>query len=78
MGSEKYPYKGVLDTLANRQYSYGTNAWTDTTNTTYTIATAGSHLLLAVWSHRTDSQSQAQKASSESRPSISTTFCSRP
>lgn len=28
MGSEKYPYKGVLDNLANRAFSAGTNAWT--------------------------------------------------
>lgn len=30
MGSEKYPYKGVLDLLANRCLASGTNAWTDT------------------------------------------------
>ena len=41
MGSEKYPYKGILDNLANRAYSAGTNAWTDTDHTAYTIATAG-------------------------------------
>jgi hypothetical protein len=41
LGSEKYPYKGVLDQLANRAFAEGTNAWTDTDNTTYTIATAG-------------------------------------
>lgn len=41
MGSEKYPYKGVLDNLANRAFSAGTNAWTDTDNTVYTIETAG-------------------------------------
>jgi Zn-dependent M16 (insulinase) family peptidase len=38
MGSEKYPYKGVLDNLANRAFAAGTNAWTDTD---YTIETAG-------------------------------------
>ncbi|GLB36235.1 putative insulinase (Peptidase family M16) [Lyophyllum shimeji] len=41
MGSEKYPYKGVLDHLANRGFSNGTNAWTDTDHTAYTISTAG-------------------------------------
>ncbi|KAG6820112.1 hypothetical protein H0H93_005259 [Arthromyces matolae] len=41
MGSEKYPYKGVLDNLANRGFSNGTNAWTDTDHTAYTISTAG-------------------------------------
>jgi Zn-dependent M16 (insulinase) family peptidase len=41
MGSDKYPYKGVLDNLANRAFSAGTNAWTDTDNTVYTIETAG-------------------------------------
>ncbi|KAF8307697.1 hypothetical protein DL93DRAFT_2064630 [Clavulina sp. PMI_390] len=41
MGSEKYPYKGVLDNLANRAFAAGTNAWTDTDHTAYTIDTAG-------------------------------------
>jgi Zn-dependent M16 (insulinase) family peptidase len=41
MGSKKYPYKGVLDQLANRAFSEGTNAWTDTDHTCYTLATAG-------------------------------------
>lgn len=42
MGSEKYPYKGVLDLLANRCFASGTNAWTDTDHTCYTITNAGS------------------------------------
>lgn len=29
LGSEDYPYKGVLDSLANRALARGTNAWTD-------------------------------------------------
>ena len=29
LGSKLYPYKGVLDTLANRAFAAGTNAWTD-------------------------------------------------
>ncbi|XP_013400143.1 uncharacterized protein C05D11.1 [Lingula anatina] len=41
MGSEKYPYKGVLDLLANRCLASGTNAWTDTDHTCYTMQTAG-------------------------------------
>ncbi|KAH6917298.1 cytoplasmic protein [Coprinopsis sp. MPI-PUGE-AT-0042] len=41
MGSEKYPYKGILDLLANRGFSNGTNAWTDTDHTAYTVSTAG-------------------------------------
>ncbi|KAG8964011.1 hypothetical protein FRC03_002295 [Tulasnella sp. 419] len=41
LGSQKYPYKGVLDSLANRAFSTGTNAWTDTDHTAYTISTAG-------------------------------------
>lgn len=28
MGSKEYPFKGVLDQLANRAGSDGTNAWT--------------------------------------------------
>ncbi|KZO96339.1 hypothetical protein CALVIDRAFT_481506 [Calocera viscosa TUFC12733] len=41
LGSEKYPYKGVLDNLANRAFAQGTNAWTDQDQTVYTIDTAG-------------------------------------
>ncbi|KAI9572885.1 Metalloenzyme, LuxS/M16 peptidase-like protein [Boletus coccyginus] len=33
MGSEKYPYKGIIDHLANRGFSEGTNAWTDNDHT---------------------------------------------
>eukprot|EP00112_Aurelia_sp_Birch-Aquarium-sp1_P017903 Seg42.13_Seg42.8 transcript_id=Seg42.13_Seg42.8/GoldUCD/mRNA.D3Y31 product="putative protein C05D11.1" protein_id=Seg42.13_Seg42.8/GoldUCD/D3Y31 len=42
MGSEKYPYKGLLDLFANRCLAQGTNAWTDVDHTCYTITTAGS------------------------------------
>ncbi|KAI9309061.1 Metalloenzyme, LuxS/M16 peptidase-like protein [Cunninghamella echinulata] len=42
LGSERYPYKGVLDLLANRSIAQGTNAWTDVDHTCYTITTAGS------------------------------------
>ncbi|PPQ88654.1 hypothetical protein CVT25_010230 [Psilocybe cyanescens] len=41
MGSEKFPYKGILDLLANRGFSNGTNAWTATDHTAYTVSTAG-------------------------------------
>jgi Zn-dependent M16 (insulinase) family peptidase len=34
--------KGVLDSLANRALAQGTNAWTATDHTCYTITTAGS------------------------------------
>ncbi|WVO17244.1 hypothetical protein L204_104936 [Cryptococcus depauperatus] len=42
LGSKRYPYKGVLDQLANRAGSDGTNAWTEDDHTAYTIATTGS------------------------------------
>lgn len=42
MGSEDYPYKGILDQLANRCLASGTNAWTDTDHTCFTMTTAGS------------------------------------
>lgn len=48
MGSEQYPYKGILDTIANRSFANGTNAWTDTTNTTYTVGTAGQEGFLSI------------------------------
>ncbi|RMZ73946.1 zinc metalloprotease [Pyrenophora seminiperda CCB06] len=40
MGSRKYPFKGVLDKIATRSYS-DTNAWTDVSETVYTLSTAG-------------------------------------
>jgi Zn-dependent M16 (insulinase) family peptidase len=40
MGSKSYQYKGFLDKLATRAYS-GTNAWTATDHTAYTLETAG-------------------------------------
>ncbi|WVN87093.1 uncharacterized protein L203_102269 [Cryptococcus depauperatus CBS 7841] len=42
LGSKRYPYKGVLDQLANRAGSNGTSAYTDVDHTVYTISTAGS------------------------------------
>ncbi|WWD18715.1 hypothetical protein CI109_103169 [Kwoniella shandongensis] len=42
LGSKSYPYKGVLDQLAIRAGSSGTNAWTSNDHTAYTISTAGS------------------------------------
>ncbi|KAG0267634.1 hypothetical protein DFQ27_008537 [Actinomortierella ambigua] len=48
LGSELYPYKGVLDGLANRALADGTNAWTADDHTAYTIATAGSEGFLNV------------------------------
>ncbi len=39
LGSEDYPYSGILDLLANKVYAAGTNAWTATDNTTYTLST---------------------------------------
>lgn len=40
MGSKKYPYKGLLDSLGSRFFS-ATNAWTSVDQTVYTLATAG-------------------------------------
>eukprot|EP00927_Polykrikos_kofoidii_P013205 TRINITY_DN15735_c0_g1_i1.p1 TRINITY_DN15735_c0_g1~~TRINITY_DN15735_c0_g1_i1.p1 ORF type:complete len:1115 (+),score=199.42 TRINITY_DN15735_c0_g1_i1:60-3404(+) len=48
LGSKKYPYKGVLDLLANRCLAQGTNAWTDTDHTCYTVDTAGSEGFLNI------------------------------
>ena len=39
-GSKNYPYKGMLDKLASRAYSY-TNASTSTDCTEYELSTAG-------------------------------------
>ncbi|XP_065172046.1 uncharacterized protein C05D11.1-like, partial [Atheta coriaria] len=48
LGSEEYPYKGVLDLLANRCLASGTNAWTDVDHTCYTMETAGSEGFLTL------------------------------
>lgn len=40
-GSEKYPYKGVVQLLANRCLASGVNAWTSTDHTCYFMKTAG-------------------------------------
>lgn len=48
LGSEDYPYKGVLDLVANRCLASGTNAWTDIDHTCYTMETAGSEGFLAL------------------------------
>ncbi|XP_049547203.1 uncharacterized protein C05D11.1-like [Anopheles darlingi] len=48
LGSEKYPYKGILDLVANRCLASGTNAWTDRDHTCYTMTTAGSEGFLTL------------------------------
>ncbi|KAF7269964.1 hypothetical protein GWI33_017052 [Rhynchophorus ferrugineus] len=48
LGSENYPYKGVLDLLANRCLASGTNAWTDIDHTCYTMETAGAEGFLSL------------------------------
>eukprot|EP00457_Paulinella_chromatophora_P000722 gb/GEZN01000722.1/.p1 GENE.gb/GEZN01000722.1/~~gb/GEZN01000722.1/.p1 ORF type:complete len:1205 (-),score=195.78 gb/GEZN01000722.1/:119-3733(-) len=48
LGSEKYPYKGMLDEVANRSLAQGTNAWTDVDHTCYTVTTAGQHGFLQI------------------------------
>lgn len=48
LGSEDYPYKGVLDLLGNRCLASGTNAWTDTDHTNYTMTTVGSEGFLSL------------------------------
>ena len=40
MGSQRYPFKGLLDTLGNKMLS-STNAWTGVDQTVYTLGTAG-------------------------------------
>ncbi|KAF1741511.1 hypothetical protein MXB_3064, partial [Myxobolus squamalis] len=47
-GSKGYPYRGVLDSLANRCFAQGTNAFTRIDNTTYTISTASEEGLINI------------------------------
>ncbi|KAJ2523544.1 hypothetical protein GGI11_001440 [Coemansia sp. RSA 2049] len=39
-GSKRYPVRGYLDVLAAHNYSVGTNAWTDSDHTCYTLDAA--------------------------------------
>ncbi|KAL2732287.1 uncharacterized protein V1477_014528 [Vespula maculifrons] len=48
LGSENYPYKGILDLMANRCLASGTNATTDVDVTFYTMTTAGSEGFLSL------------------------------
>ncbi|XP_050536251.1 uncharacterized protein C05D11.1-like [Daktulosphaira vitifoliae] len=48
LGSEDYPYKGVLDLLANRCLASGTSAWTSVDHTCFTVDTAGSEGFLSL------------------------------
>ncbi|XP_017766196.1 PREDICTED: uncharacterized protein C05D11.1-like [Eufriesea mexicana] len=48
LGSEDYPYKGVLDLLANRCLASGTNAATEIDCTYYTMTTVGSEGFLSL------------------------------
>lgn len=48
LGSEDYPYKGLLDLWANRCLASGTNARTCRDHTYYTMTTAGSQGFLSL------------------------------
>jgi len=48
LGSEDYPFKEVLDLLANRCLASRTNAWTSTDHTCYTVYTAGTSGFLRI------------------------------
>ncbi len=47
LGSELWPYKGILDNLASRAYGF-TNAWTATDSTVYTMVGGGSQGFLQI------------------------------
>ena len=74
LGSEDYPYKEVLDLLANRCLADRTNAWTDTDHTCYTVYTAG----LTKKSSQLKSSRQGPPVSCTSCQSTSTTSSTRP
>lgn len=48
LGTETYPYKGLLDLWANRSLADGTNARTDNDHTYYMLETAGSDGFLSL------------------------------
>lgn len=48
LGSEDIPFKGVLDLMASRSFADGTNAFTDTDFTAYTLRTAGAEGFLNI------------------------------
>ncbi|XP_954027.1 uncharacterized protein TA06840 [Theileria annulata] len=41
LGSENHPFRGILDMVSMKSLSSGTNAWTATDHTAYTLSTAG-------------------------------------
>ncbi|KNB44290.1 peptidase m16 domain-containing protein [Blastocystis sp. subtype 4] len=47
-GSQEYPYKGILDQVANRCFAQGTNAWTDIDHTVYSLEVAGIEGFLSI------------------------------
>ncbi len=52
LGSQSFPYKGILDLLAQLSYANGTNAWTAQDHTTYTLSSGsvkGLHVLLPLY-----------------------------
>src|SRR4051812_47219486 len=48
LGSDTWPWKGVIDLVSNRCFAQGTNAWTDVDHTAYTITTAGAEAFLNI------------------------------
>jgi Zn-dependent M16 (insulinase) family peptidase len=48
LGSEKYPYVDGLSQIVARNLAAGSNAWTATDHTAYTISTAGSEGFLQI------------------------------
>ena len=64
MGSELFPYKGILDKLANRSLARGTNAWTATDHTCYTMTSAGHEgcLNLCALAHLCAGETYSQQA----------------
>ncbi|GAA5858806.1 hypothetical protein JCM8547_004996 [Rhodosporidiobolus lusitaniae] len=46
--SQHYPFSGILDAVANRMLTQGSNAWTAVDNTTYTVESCSEEGLLQV------------------------------
>lgn len=42
-GSKNYPERGYLEALAIKFFSNGTNAWTNSDHTAYTVSMVGTH-----------------------------------
>ncbi len=74
LGSDLYPFKVFSNTLANRAFASGTNAWTANDHTAYTLTTADPMVSCACFQSisTTSSSRHSQKKASSQKSTMST------